>query len=286
MITEAGKKMKQRVTLTIEEQTLQKVDRTVNKTDIKNRSHAVEVLLNKAFGENKLSTAVILAGGKHSSKIREKARHLPKPMIRVNNKPILEYNLELLKREGIKNIVISLGYKGDMIKEYFGDGNQQGLNISYIKEQTPLGTGGPLKKLAGKIKNTFLVLNADELKDIDLEDMYLFHKKNKSTATIALTTTQKPDEYGVAVMNGNKIMTFIEKPGHNAPSNLINAGLYIIEPEVLKDIPEGFSLLENDIFPRLADNEKLFGYVFSGQWFDIRTPHKFTQAEQHWEGIK
>ena len=150
-------------------------------------------------------------------------------MMRINDKPILEHNIELLKRHGIKEIVISIGHKGENIKEYFGDGKQLGVNISYIEETTPLGTAGPLNSLKGKINDTFILMNGDELKDIDLEDMFMFHRKNKSTATLALTTVEDPSSYGVAVMNGNKIMTFIEKPSRqHAPSKLINAGLYIL----------------------------------------------------------
>ena len=220
--------MKERVTLTIEKEILLKVDQSVNGADVKNRSHAVELLLTKAFGNTQPSKAIILAGGK-GTRMKPMTDFLPKPMMRINDKPILEHNIELLKRHGIKEIVISIGHKGENIKEYFGDGKQLGVNISYIEETTPLGTAGPLNSLKGKINDTFILMNGDELKDIDLEDMFMFHRKNKSTATLALTTVEDPSSYGVAVMNGNKIMTFIEKPSRqHAPSKLINAGLYIL----------------------------------------------------------
>ncbi|MBU1199121.1 MAG: nucleotidyltransferase family protein [Nanoarchaeota archaeon] len=278
--------MKERVTLTIEKGVLEKVDNSVNGIDVKNRSHAVELLLTKAFGENKPSKAVILAGGK-GARMKPMTNFLPKPMLRINDKPILEHNIELLKRHGIKDIIISVGHKGDKIKEYFGDGSQLGVNISYVEEEAPLGTGGPLTLLKDKVDSTFILMNGDELKDIDLEDMFMFHRKNKGVATIALTTAEDPSSYGVAVMNGNRIMTFIEKPNKKAaPSNLISAGLYIFEPEVLKMVPEGFSMVENYVFPRLASNDKLLGYVFSGQWFDTGTPERFSNAEREWEGLK
>lgn len=278
--------MKERVTLTIEKEILEKVDHSINGSDVKNRSHAVELLLTKAFGENKPSKAIILAGGK-GTRMKPHTNFLPKTMLRIQDKPVLEHNIELLKRHGIKDIIISIGYRGGKIKEYFGDGSQLGVNISYIEEKTPLGTGGPLNLLKGKIDDTFLLMNGDELKEIDLEDMFVFHRKNKGIATIALTTVEDPSNYGVAVMNGNKVMTFIEKPSkQNAPSNLINAGLYILEPEVLRNIPEGFFLIENDVFPRLASNEKLLGYVFSGQWYDTGTPDRFSQAESEWNGLE
>ena len=203
--------MKERVTLTIEKEILLKVDQSVNGVDVKNRSHAVELLLTKAFGNNKPSKAIILAGGK-GTRMKPMTDFIPKTMLRINDKPILEHNIELLKRHGVKDIIISIGYKGEHIKEYFGDGKQLGVNISYVEESTPMGTAGPLNMLRGQINDTFILMNGDELKDIDLEDMFMFHRKNKGTATLALTTVEDPSSYGVAVMNGNKIMTFIEKP--------------------------------------------------------------------------
>jgi NDP-sugar pyrophosphorylase family protein len=275
--------MKERITLTVEKEILLRVDQTINGTDVKNRSHAVELLLTRAFGENKPSKAIILAGGKNA-RTKNGNNYLPRTMQRIQDKPILEHNIELLKRHGIKDIIINTGYKGDYIKEYFGDGSQLGVNISYIEEEEPMGTAGPLNMLRGKINSTFILMNGDELKDIDLEDMFMFHKKNKGAATIALTTVEDPSDYGVAVLNGNKIMTFIEKPSRqNAPSKLINAGLYILEPEVFKIVPEGFSMIENDVFPKLATNEKLLGYVFSGHWFDTGTPERMSRAEREWQ---
>jgi len=278
--------MKERVTLTLERDILEKVDKTINKADVKNRSHAIELLLAKALGGNRPSKAVILAGGP-IDKSRTNGGIIPRPMIRVQDKPLLEHNINLLKEYDIKNIIISIGPKGDHIRDYFGDGSQLGVHITYVEEESPLGTGGPLNLLKEKLNDTFILMNGDELKNIDLEDMFIFHRKNKGAATIALTTTENPSTYGVAVMNGQKIMAFIEKPSKdNTPSKLINAGLYILEPEVLKAIPEGFSMLEQDVFPKMAMQEKLIGYVFSGQWFDTTTPGKLTEAERYWQGFK
>ncbi|MBN2142577.1 nucleotidyltransferase family protein [Candidatus Woesearchaeota archaeon] len=273
--------MKERVTLTIEKDILEKVDKTVNHSDIKNRSHAVELMLIKAMGENQPRKAVILAGG-HG---RQTHPMLPNAMIRVQNKPLLEHNIMLLKKYGVKEIMISIGEGGEIIKEYFSDGKEWNLKITYMEEDEPLGTAGPLHNLKGQIDSSFLLLNADELKEIDLEDMFDFHHRNKGMITMALTTIEDPSQYGVAVMNGHKIMAFVEKPPkERAPSKLINAGLYILEPEVLKMVPVGFSLLEQDILPKLARQEKLMGYVFSGQWFDTRTEENLKVAERDWKG--
>jgi NDP-sugar pyrophosphorylase family protein len=274
--------MKERVTLTIEREILQKIDETVNSVDVKNRSHAIEMLLVKALGENRPQQAVILAGSH-----QKVSGALPRAMVRVQDKPLLEHNIELLKKYGVKDIIISIGEKGDMIREHFSDGREFGVSITYLEEKEPLGTAGPLQKLKGELHGAFLLLNADELKNIDLENLFDFHRKNKSLATMALTTTEDPSKYGVAVMNGHRIMTFIEKPSReHAPSKLINAGLYLFEPEVIKLVPEGFSMLEQDILPRLAKEEKLNGFVFSGQWFDTSSQQRIADAEARWNGLK
>ena len=173
-----------------------------------------------------------------------------------------------------------------MIKKELGDGKKYGVNITYVEEKNALGTAGPLKLAKPLLKETFIMCNADELKNINLDDMFNFHQANKGLGTIALTSVQDPSAYGVALLNGNKIMTFVEKPSkESAPSNLINAGLYILEPDVIDYIPEGFAMVETDVFPKLASEENLCGYPFSGQWFDTGTPERFKFAEDKWRGF-
>ena len=116
--------------------------------------------------------------------------------------------------------------------------------------------------------------------------MYVFHTDGHKICTIALTTVHDPNNFGVAMLNGNRIITFVEKPlKEKAPSKLVNAGLYIIEPEVLKYIPDGFSRIEQDVFPKLATEDKLWGYIFSGQWFSTKTTESFNQALVEWKGL-
>ena len=275
--------MKERVTLTLERDLLQRIDRSVNSIDVKNRSHAIELLLTKALGDNRPLQAVILAGGRMPG---SPGQTLHRAMVRVKNRPILEHNILLLKKYGVTDIIISLGKDDNFIREYFSDGKELGVKITYVNENEPLGTAGPLCQLKGLVSGTFVLLNSDELKNIDLDDLFDNHRKNKGLGTIALTTVEDPSKYGVAVMNGQRIMAFIEKPGRNdLPSKLINAGLYVFEPEVMKMVPEGFSMLEQDILPKLAGQDKLVGYVFSGQWFDTSTPQKINYAETHWNPI-
>ncbi|MDD5181728.1 MAG: sugar phosphate nucleotidyltransferase [Candidatus Nanoarchaeia archaeon] len=282
--------MKERITITLDKDIMKQVDSRVDGTKIKNRSHAVEFFLSKALGSNTIKTAFILAGGK-GTRLKPFTYEIPKPMIPVHGMPILQHVIELFKRYGINEIIISIGYKGDKIKEYFGDGIKFGVKIRYIEEDpdVPLGTAGPLLLAKEFLKETFVMTNADELKDIDLDDMYRLHKESKAMATIALTTVEDPSSYGVARLKGSQIVEFVEKPRREeAPSKLINAGLYILEPEILKYIPDGKKevKIENDVFPKIAKMGKLFGYPFSGQWFDTGTPENYEKAIKRWQGLK
>lgn len=278
--------MKERVTLTLDANILSDVDHRVDGHRIKNRSHAIELLLMQALGNADMpKVAIILAGGV-GTRLQPITFEIPKPLVLVHDRTLLEHQFDLFKRQGIKNIVISIGYKGEKIKHAIGDGRRFGVNVSYVEESKPLGTAGPVKLAKQFITGTFVAENADELKDIDLHDMYLFHKENKALVTIALTTVDNPSAYGVAKMQGGKILEFVEKPKReDAPSNLINSGLYMMEPEVLNYIGEGFTMLEKDVFPKLAQEGKLFGYPFSGQWYNTGTLELYEKAIKEWKDI-
>ncbi|MBI2133444.1 NTP transferase domain-containing protein [Candidatus Woesearchaeota archaeon] len=278
--------MKERVTLTLDTDLLREVDRRVDGFKIKNRSHAIELLLMQSLGSNVPKTALILAGGK-GVRLQPITHELPKPLLPLHDKPLLQHILELLRKFNVKNVIISIGYKGEKIKEAFGNGNRLGMSISYVEEDKPMGTAGPIKLARGLLNETFIACNADELKDIDLIDMFLSHKENKASATIALTTVEDPSSYGVARLQGNRVLEFVEKPKkEKAPSNLINAGLYIMEADVINYIPDGYAMLEKDVFPKLAAEGKLFGYPFSGQWFDTGTLERYERAIKEWKDIR
>ncbi|MFH1637269.1 MAG: sugar phosphate nucleotidyltransferase [Candidatus Woesearchaeota archaeon] len=275
--------MKERVTLTIDQKIISQIDKTVDGYHVKNRSHAVELLLLRALGSGTLRKALLLAGGK-GTRFKPITDEIPKPMIPLQGKPILQHTIELLRKYNVTEIYLSVGYKADKIKEYFGDGSKFGVRITYIEEDKPLGTGGPLRLAKPYLTETFVMCNADELKDIDLIDMFIFHRENNAKVTIALTTVDDPSAYGVAKLQGNKIIEFLEKP-KNPPSNLINAGLYIIEPDVVSLVPEGHSMVEKDIFPKIAKDGRLYGYSFTGQWFDTGNMDRYAKALKHWKGL-
>ncbi|MBU2476491.1 NTP transferase domain-containing protein [Candidatus Micrarchaeota archaeon] len=277
------KREKERVTINIDSAVLKGIDGKVDGRKIRNRSHAIEYFVRQAMQSHEISTAFVLAGGK-GTRLKPLTDNTPKPMIEVKGKPVLQYVIELLSKYQIKNVVIALGYKSEKIQEYFGNGEKFGLNIEYVIEKEPLGTGGPLRLAKDLLVDEFLMFNGDNLTNINLKDMFEFHKKNNAFATIALSSVQDPKNFGVIEMEGNKIRKFIEKPV-SPKSNLINSGTYILKPEVIDMIPKGFSLIEKDVFPKLSEQGKLYGYVYNGQWFPTDTIERYEQAKKEWKGI-
>jgi NDP-sugar pyrophosphorylase family protein len=279
--------MKEKISITLEEELIKDIDKMVDGTKIKNRSHAIELLISRTFGHNRPKTAVFLLGGE-GTRFRPITYEMPKALLPLQGRTVPEHLFDLFKKFGIIRFIFSLGYKAEKVQEYFGNGSKWGVEIIYVVEEKPMGSAGAIK-LAKEYLNSspFIVTNGDELKDIDIEDMYRFHKESGAKVTVALTTVEDPSAYGVAAMKGTKILRFVEKPKkEEAPSNLINSGLSIWEPSALLDIPEGHSMYEKDVFPILAKNGKLFGYVFEGQWFDTGTPERYERAIKQWRGIR
>ena len=233
-----------------------------------------------------IKKAVILTGGK-GTRLRPLTYEIPKALIPIQGRTVTEHLFDLFKKYNIENIIMAVGYMREKIKHYYGNGTKFGINLSYVEEKKPLGTAGPLKLAKDILRETFIVSNGDELKDINIAEMYSLHKKSKALATIALTAVEDPSAYGVAKLEGNKIIEFVEKPkNEEAPSNLINAGFYIMEPAVINIILEGFAMLEKNVFPKLARAQKLYGYPFKGQWFDTGTLERYEKALKGWKGIK
>ena len=275
--------MKERITITLDKNLLGQIDKRVDGTDIKNRSQEIELLLSESLGSNIPGKAVLLVGGR-GTRLRPLTDNTPKALLPVHGKTITEHLFELLKKYGIRDVVLCVGYLREKIKDKFGDGSNIGMNITYIEEKEPLGTAGPLKLARKFLKNSFIVSNGDELKSINMPRMFRLHKRKDALATIALTTVDDPSHYGVARLDGSRIIEFVEKPS-NPPSNLINAGFYILEPEVIDMIPSGFSMLEKDVFPKLAHLGRLRGFPFAGQWFDIGNLERYRIAEKKWSDI-
>lgn len=277
--------MKERITISIDTRLLEAIDRRVDGAVVKNRSQEIDHLLAGALGMNRPGKAVILVGGK-GTRLRPLTNKTPKGLLKVGNKTIVEHLFDLFKKYGIREVILSTGYLKEQFREYFGDGSRFGMSISYVEEDEPMGTAGPLRLAREQLTESFIVTNGDELKDINIARMFRLHRRKDALGTIALTSVHDPSQYGVAKLEGSRIVEFVEKPKReDAPSNLINAGFYILEPEVIDMIPDGFSMLEKDVFPKLAKMERLRGFPFSGQWFDMGTPQRYEETKKKWMGI-
>ncbi len=272
--------------ISIDEEILEDVDEFIDDDRIKNRSDAVNFLLSKALASSRVDMALILAGGK-GTRMRPFTYEIPKPLIPVHEKPLVQHTIELLRKHHITNIVMSIGYMGDRIQSGLGNGTNLGVNIRYIVEEEELGTAGSLNLLEERPDRSFFMFNGDVLANIDLHEMIHFHRKNKCLATIALTAVDEPSRFGVAKLEGDKILEFIEKPEKGKePSKFINAGVYLLEPKVIDYVPEGRSMMEKGVFPRLAREGQLCGYRFKGQWFDTGTHEAYEKAIKGWKDIE
>ena len=277
--------MKERITITLDSELIQQIDKRVDGNIIKNRSQQIELLLTKSLGTYRPEKAVILVGGK-GTKLGSTKFKMPKCMLELQGRTIMEHLFDLLKKYGIRDVILCVGYMKEKVKEHYGDGSKFGVNITYVEEDEPLGTAGPLRLAKKYLKDSFIVTNGDELKNINIPRMFRLHKRKNALATIALTTVMDPTNYGVARLSGSRILEFVEKPkADEAPSNLINAGFYLLEPEVIDMIPDGFSMLEKDVFPKLAKQGRLRGFPFEGQWFDIGNMERYELAKKKWTGI-
>lgn len=258
---------KTRVTITLKEELLKSIDKLVDGTNIKNRSHAFEFLLGKNFICQRLNKAVILAGGEGVS-LAGSAGKVSKVLLPYQGKTFIEHIFEWLAKYGIKDIIISAGNLSSEIKNKIGDGSRFGVQVSYLSKD--VGTASVLKYLANIVDETFLMMNGDVLSGADLDEMFSFHKKTGGACTIGMTSTKDPSFFGTIKMNGNQIIDFVEKPEKGKEeSYLINAGVYIMEPEIYKMASSVHTSLEKNLFPFLAEKGKLFGYYLQEKWVHL-----------------
>ncbi len=227
--------------------------------------------------------AVILVGGE-GTRLRPLTCNRPKPMLPVINRPFLEHVLEYLKANGISDVILSMGYKSDVIESHFGDGSKFGVNLVYVVESSPLGTAGGVKNVERYISGTCFVFNGDILTDLDLRAMLHAHRAKGSTVTIALTPVDNPSAYGLVLTEAdNRVTAFIEKPSpEQVTTNLINAGTYILEREVLDRVPANeYYMFERGLFPSLLhDGVLVSGYPSPAYWIDIGTPEKYLRVNR------
>jgi len=226
--------------------------------------------------------ALVLVGG-FGTRLRPLSCTRPKMLFPLANQAVLDWTLRNLSEGGVDTVVLAVNYMAEAFVRYFGP-TKFDLGIIYSREERPLGTGGPIKKAADLLQDDepFLVLNGDIISDFDYQALVDYHKKKGGLATIALIRVPDPSRYGAVELDGEgHVLRFVEKPEPGqAPSNLINAGIYVLEEEVLDYIPDGKVSTEEKVFPILAKEEKLFGFEAHGLWIDIGVPESYLEANR------
>jgi NDP-sugar pyrophosphorylase family protein len=226
--------------------------------------------------------AIILAGGK-GTRLRPLTLDVPKPVVPLANRPFLAHQLATLRAAGVRKAVLSLSYRPDAVQEAVRGFVPRGLTLEYTVEDEPLGTGGAVRFAAAGREETLVVLNGDVLSTIDLRAVIAQHRRRRSRATIVLTPVEDPTAYGlVQLARDGRVQGFLEKPSwEEVSTNTINAGVYVIEPELLRFFPPGHCSIERDFFPRLVQERVPFhGFVHGGYWLDFGTSEKYLQAHR------
>ncbi len=227
--------------------------------------------------------AVVLVGGK-ATRLEPLTLNTPKALIPVLNRPFLEYVIRNLTGQGINEIVLALGHMAGRIEERLGDGSRLGAKLYYSVEDAPLGSAGAAKLAEEHLDETFLVFNGDNFIDLDIQAMQSIHRERKARVTIALTRVDDPTSYGlVETDTDGKVLRFLEKPKQGeVTTDTVNAGAWLVEPEVMKLVPEGSpSSFERDVFPELlSQGEPFYSYTSTGYWMDAGTPEKYLQMHR------
>jgi mannose-1-phosphate guanylyltransferase/phosphomannomutase len=225
--------------------------------------------------------AVILAGGE-GTRLRPLTSNTPKPMMPLANKPMMEHIVSLLSQHGFDEIVVTVAFLANQIRDYFGDGSDFGVTMRYATEDTPLGTAGSVRNAADELDDTFLVISGDVLTDIDLTTFVKAHRDAGASASIALKHVENPLEFGIVITRPDgSIERFLEKPTWGEVfSDTINTGIYVLEPVVFDHIPEGEVVdFSGDVFPALLDDgHTLHGHVAEGYWEDVGTLEAYSRA--------
>ena len=227
--------------------------------------------------------AVILVGGQ-GTRLQPLTCTTPKAMVPIIERPFLEHLLRYLAKHGITDIILAMGYLPDPIQRGLADGSSVGVHLTYSVEKSAMGTAGAVKYAEQYLDGPFIVLNGDILTDIDLTDMMARHRKAKPKVSIALTPVDNPTVYGVVETDASGIVKrFVEKPSWDkVTTNMINAGVYILEPDILQFIPRDTPFMfEHNVFPYLLEhNYPILAYPSQGYWIDIGTPKKYLKAHR------
>jgi mannose-1-phosphate guanylyltransferase len=227
--------------------------------------------------------AIVLVGGE-GTRLRPLTYGTPKPMVPIVGVPFLARTMERLAQAGITDVILPAGYLPQQIIDYFGDGSSIGMNITYVIEETPMGTAGALKNVEEHIRGPFVVLNGDVLTSLDLRAMIAEHERSGGIGLLHLIRVDDPSAFGCVVHDaGGKISAFVEKPPKGTePTNEVNAGTYLFEREILDLIPAGRNVsIERETFPRIiAEGKGLYAYTTDDYWMDLGKPEQYLGAHR------
>lgn len=267
---------KARLTITLPADLLAEIDRMIDKRTVRNRSHAIELLLRESLKPT-VSTAVLLAGG--SSDMEQLPALFP-----IQGQALIVQTVNHLLAYGICSFIILAGQNEPLIRGLLGNGKYMGAEIHYVGEAQPMGTAGALKAAEGYLLDQpFLVFHADILTDINIADFVKFHSSQNKLATIAVKPRQAESDYGKVMLEGSEITDFIPESQDQGIS-IVNTGVYLFEPEVLSLIGAGTTTrLETDVFPKLAKMGELSAFLFQGIWFDISRSGNYESAQIRWQ---
>lgn len=227
--------------------------------------------------------ALILAGGK-GRRLQPYTTTIPKPLMPIGDKAIMEIVVQQLKEYGFSDIIMSIGHLGELIMAFFGDGSKYDVKIEYTKEDKPLGTAGPLSLIRDDVKEPFLMMNGDVLTNINYQELMDYHQEKGGVATVALNKRVVNIDFGVTEIDDeNRIVGYKEKPVINY---LVSMGVYIFNPEVLDYVEDDTYFDLPDLINRLISNgETVNGYVFNGYWLDIGRHDDYERANQEFEEV-
>jgi len=229
----------------------------------------------------KVRQAVVMVGGM-GTRLRPLTNDRPKPILPVLDRPCLSYLIESLAKGGIEEVMLACGYRSEKMAAAIGDGSGEGTSITYAYEDEPMGTAGAIKLLEDKLDETFVAVNGDVFADIDLKGEIDSHKRTKASITISLTRVKDPCEFGIARLDaGGRITEFKEKPRpEEVFSDLINAGVYVMQKDILRYVPKGTKYdLSKELTPDLmAKGHRIQGHMISGLWMDVGRPRDLLGA--------
>lgn len=242
----------------------------------------LEVLDEVLFADKRNNPVVLMAGGL-GSRLRPLTNDCPKPLLSVGNKPILETIIDNFVEHGLKRFYLSVNYKAEMIEQHFGDGSRWGVEISYLREGERMGTAGPLGLLPASIDEPILVMNGDLLTKVNFSHLLNFHSEHKAMATVCVRDYEFQVPYGVVKVENNHLMAIEEKPVHHF---FVNAGIYVLEPDVLRMVPENAYYDMPCLLKKLlSENYETAVFPLREYWLDIGRIDDYERANNEFIGV-